>query len=108
MTHIPVRCPSGQSAQGIKGGKADTGKQRYRGHNPDGLHQSFLLDSADKGRLPAIKRQVIDRSRNGGGGRATARVWGISTTRVIQELKKRGCALPCAPSPDRASVPEPG
>jgi transposase-like protein len=34
MVLIPVRCPYCQSEQVIKGGKTDTGKQRYRCHNP--------------------------------------------------------------------------
>src|SRR4029077_11437856 len=65
MVLIPVRCPYCQSEQVIKGGKTDTGKQRYRCHNPDCSHQSFLLDSAYKGRSPAIKQQVIDMSLDG-------------------------------------------
>src|SRR5262245_55665413 len=43
MALIPVRCPYCQSEQVIKGGKTDTGKQRYRCHNPDCPHQSFRL-----------------------------------------------------------------
>ena len=74
----------------IKGGKTDTGKQRYRCHNPACAHQSFLLDSAYKGRSPEIKQQVIDMSLNGSGVRDTARVLGISPTTVIHELKKKG------------------
>ena len=53
MVLIPVRCPYCQSEHVIKGGKTDTGKQRYRCHNPACSHQSFLLDSAYKGRSPA-------------------------------------------------------
>jgi transposase-like protein len=64
--------------------------QRYRCHNPNCSHQSFLLDSAYKGRSPAIKQQVIELSLNGSGVRDTARVLGISPTTVIQELKKKG------------------
>jgi transposase-like protein len=53
MTLIPIRCPYCQSEQVIKGGQTDTGKQRYRCHNPDCSHQSFLLDLAYKDRSPA-------------------------------------------------------
>jgi len=66
----------------IKGGKTDTGKQRYRSH------PSFLLDSAYKSRSPEIKQQVSDLSLNGSGVRDTARVLGISPTTVLNELKK--------------------
>lgn len=90
MAVIPVRCLYCQSEQVIKGGKTDTGKQRYRCHNPACAHQSFLLDSAYKGRSPEIKQQVVEMSLNGNGIRDTARVLGISPTTVIKELKKKG------------------
>jgi len=94
MPYIAVRCPHCQSKQVIKGGKTDTGKQRYRCHNPDCSPQSFLLDSSYKGRAPAIKQQVIELSLNGSGVRDTARVLGLSPTTVIQELKKKGLRSP--------------
>jgi insertion element IS1 protein InsB len=106
MVLIPVRCPYCQSAQVIKGGKTETGKQRYRCHNPDCSHHSFLLDSAYKGRSPQIKQQVIDLSLNGSGVRNIARLLGISPTTVIKELKKKGCTLPCEPSPARSHAPK--
>jgi insertion element IS1 protein InsB len=89
MVLIPVRCPYCQSTQVIKGGTTDTGKQRYRCHNPDCVHQSFLLNPAYKGRLPEIKQHIIDMSLNGSGIRDTARVLKISPTTVIHELKKK-------------------
>jgi len=42
-----------------------------------------------QGRLPEIKRQVIEMSLNGSGVRDTARILQISTATVIQELKKK-------------------
>ena len=56
MVLIAVRCLYCQSDQVTKRGKTTTGKQRYRCHNPDGAHQSFLLDPAYKGRLPVAAR----------------------------------------------------
>ena len=94
MVLNPVRCLYCQSNHVIKGGKTDTGKQRYRCHNPDCAHQSFLLDSAYKGRSPHIKQQVIELSLNGSGVRDTARVLGISPTTVLNELKKKGLRSP--------------
>ena len=73
----------------IKGGKTDTEKQRYRCQNAHCPHRSFLLDPAYKGRLPAIKQQVIDMSLNGSGIRDTTRALKISPTTVINELT--GC-----------------
>ena len=89
MVLISVCCPYCQSEHVIKGGKTDTGKQRYRCHNPACAHQSFLVDSAYKGRSPEIKQHVINMSLNGSGVRDTAQVLGISPTTVIQELKKK-------------------
>ena len=94
MAFIPVRCPYCQSEEVIKGGKTDTGKQRYRCHNPACSHHSFLLDSAYQGRSPQIKQQVIEMSLNGSGVRDTARVLGISPTTVLNELKKKGRCSP--------------
>ena len=90
MVHRPVLCPYCQRDQVAKCGKTDTGKQRYRCHNNECSHQSFLLDPAYKGRLPEVKQQVIELSLNGSGIRDTARVLQISPTTVIQELKKKG------------------
>jgi len=84
-----VVCPYCHGDQVVKRGKTDTGKQRYRCRNPECAHQSFLLDSAYKGRSPEIKQQVIELSLNGSGIRDTARVLQISTATVIRELKKK-------------------
>ena len=90
MVRMPVPCPYCQSEQVVKRGKTDTGKQRYRCQNPECSHQSFLRDPAYRGRLPAIKQQVIEMSLNASGIRDTARVLKISTTTVLNELKKKG------------------
>ena len=90
MVHRPVLCPYCQRDQVTKRGTMDTGTQRYRCHNSQCDHQSFLLDPAYKGRLPEIKQQVIEMSLNGSGVRDTARVLQISTATVIHELKKQG------------------
>jgi transposase-like protein len=91
MVLMPVRCLYCHNDQVTKRGKTATGKQRYRCHNPECPHQSFLLDPAYKGRLPAIKQQVIEMSLNASGVRDTARVLQISTRTVLNELKKKGC-----------------
>src|SRR5215470_14822152 len=94
MVLIPICCLYCQSDQVTKRGKTATGKQRYRCHNPDCPHQSFLLNPAYKGRLPEIKQQVIEMSLNASGVRDTARVLQISTRTVLNELKKKGRPLP--------------
>jgi transposase-like protein len=89
MVLIAVRCPYCQTDQIAKRGRTDTGKQRYRCQNPNCPHQSFLRNPSYKGRLPEIKRQIIDMALNGSGIRDTARVLGISTDTVINELKNK-------------------
>jgi insertion element IS1 protein InsB len=89
MALMPVQCPYCQSQQVIKDGQTDTGKQRYRCHNPDCVHQSFLLEPAYKGRLPEIKQHIIDMSLHGRGIRDTAQVLTISPTTVINEWEKK-------------------
>ncbi len=89
MVLIAVNCPYCQSDQIAKLDQTDTGKQRYRCQNPDCPHQSFLLNPAYKGRLPEIKEQIIDMALSGSGIRDTARVLGISTDTVLNELKKK-------------------
>ena len=89
MVPIPVTCPSCHSDQVIKGGKTETGKQRYRCQQADCPRRSFVLDPAYKGRLPAVKEQIIDMALNGNGIRDTARVLKISPNTVLNELKKK-------------------
>jgi insertion element IS1 protein InsB len=89
MVLMPVLCPHCHSDHVIKGGKTKTGIQRYKCENPDCPHYSFQLDLKYKGRLPAIKQDIVDMSLNGSGIRDTARVLKISPTTVIHELKKK-------------------
>jgi transposase-like protein len=89
MVLMPVRCLYCQSDQVTKRGKTAQGKQRYRCHNLECTHQSFLCDPVYKGRLPEIKQQVIEMSLNASGVRDTARVLKISTRTVMNELKKK-------------------
>ena len=95
MVLIPVRCPHCQSDQIIKGGKTTAGTQRYKCQNADCPHYSFQLDLIYKGRLPEIKKQIVDMALNGSGIRDTARVLQISPTTVIHERKKRSDPQQC-------------
>ena len=89
MVLIPVLCPHCQSDQVIKGGTTKAGTQRYRCHNTNCPHSSFVLNPAYQGHLPEVKEQIIDMALNGSGIRDTARVLKISPTTVINELKKK-------------------
>src|SRR5713101_5020703 len=97
MVYVPVQCPYCQSTEVIKAGKQANGAQRYRCTNGQCGRRIFLLHYQDRGRLPAVRRQVVDMAVNGSGIRDTARALRISPTTVIAVLKK---------SP-RASTPQP-
>src|ERR1043166_6399892 len=90
MVHELVVCPYCRGKQIVKRGKTDTGKQRHRCQDCRCGHQPFLLDPAYKGRLPEVKRQVVEMSLKCSGIRDTARVLQISTATVIHELKNKG------------------
>src|SRR5262249_24255902 len=53
----------------------------------------FLLQYADKGRLPAVKQQIIDMTLNGSGVRDIVRVLRVSSATVINVLKKKAPAV---------------
>jgi transposase-like protein len=88
MVSVPVQCPHCQSTAVIKAGKQANGTQRYQCQNGRCARRIFLLQYQDRGRVPEIRRQVIDLAMNGSGVRDTARVLRISPTTVIAVLKK--------------------
>jgi insertion element IS1 protein InsB len=92
MVSIPVQCPYCHSTEVIKAGKQANGIQRYRCQNDRCVRRIFLLEYQDRGRIPDIRRQVVDMAINGSGIRDTARVLRISPTTVIAVLKKSPCA----------------
>src|SRR5215467_7101579 len=89
MTLFPVCCPQCNNDQVVKRGKTSNKKQRYLCQNEACPHQTFVLEYSHRGRLPQVKRQIIDMALNGSGIRDTARVLGISKDTVLSELKKR-------------------
>jgi insertion element IS1 protein InsB len=88
MVYVPVQCPYCQSTEVIKAGKQANSTQRYRCQNDRCERRIFLLQYQDRGRIPEIRRQVVDLALNGSGMRDTARVLRISPTTVIAVLKK--------------------
>ena len=88
MVTIPVQCPHCHSTEVIKAGKQATGAQRYQCQNRQCARRIFLLQYQDRGRVPEVRRQVVDMALNGSGVRDTARVLRISPTTVIAVLKK--------------------
>jgi len=89
MVYVPVQCPYCLSTEVIKAGKQANGTQRYRCQNEQCTRRIFLLHYRNRGRVPEIRRQVVDLALNGSGIRDTARVLRISPTTVIAVLKKR-------------------
>src|SRR5919108_5931408 len=95
MVYVPVPCPHCQSTEVIKAGKQANGAQRYRCQNGQCERRIFLLQYQDRGRVPEVRRQVVDMALNGSGVRDTARVLRISPTTVIAILKKSRRASSC-------------
>ena len=88
MVSVPVQCPYCHSSEVIKAGKQANVTQRYQCQNGQCARRIFLLQYQDRGRVPEIRRQVVDMAINGSGIRDTARVLRISPTTVIAVLKK--------------------
>ena len=88
MGSVPVQCPPCHRTAVIKAGKQATGTQRYQCQNGQCERRIFLLYYQDRGRVPEVRRQVVDMALNGSGVRDTARVLRISPRTVIAVLKK--------------------
>ena len=97
MVTIPVQCPHCHSTEIIKAGKQATGVQRYQCQNGQCARRIFLLQYQDRGRVPEVRRQVVDMALTGSGVRDTARVLRLSPTTVIAVLKKSRRASPRQP-----------
>ena len=93
MALVQVQCPDCHSAEVVQYGKQANGTQRYRCDNPDCPRVIFLLQYHDKGRLPAVKQQIIDMTLNGSGVRDIVRVLRVSSATVIDVLKKKEPAV---------------
>ena len=84
-----VRCPVCDGIHVNRYGKTGDGKQRYICRNKTCSGKTFIRDYSELGRLPEVKEQIIEMSINGSGIRDIARVLKISSTTVIEELKKK-------------------
>ena len=89
MVSVPVQCPHCNSSEVIKAGKQANGTQRYQCQNGQCVRWIFLLQYQDRGRVPEVRRQVVDMVLNGSGIRDTARVLGVSSMTVMSTLKKK-------------------
>src|SRR2546425_12558016 len=93
MAFVQVQCPDCHSTDVVQYGKQANGTQRYRCNNRDGPRTIFLLQYQDKGRLPAVKQQIVDMTLNGSGVRDIVRVLRVSSATVIDVLKKKEPAV---------------
>jgi insertion element IS1 protein InsB len=111
MVSVPGQCPHCQSTEVIKAGKQANGAQRYQCQNMQCARRIFLLHYHDRGRVPEIRRQVVDLALNGSGIRDTARVLcGHCPTTVIAVWKKSRRAStrqPCLAPPSAFTRPRP-
>lgn len=83
-----LHCPNCHGTDIVKFGKTRQGKQRFQCRDIcDG--RTFILENSYPGRSRQVKQQIVDMARNGSGVRDTARVLHVSSTTVINQLKKR-------------------
>ncbi len=94
-----VCCPHCGSKEVVKFGTTANGKARFRCQTGPGCGRTFIGTYAYQGRVPQVKRQIIEMTLNGSGVRDIARVLQISPTTVIGELKKRRRASPTSTKP---------
>jgi insertion element IS1 protein InsB len=86
---VEVQCPECGSRAVVRYGRQANGEQRYRCKNVECERRIFLLQYHHTGRLPEIKRQMVEMALNGSGIRDTARVLGVSPMTVMSALKKK-------------------
>jgi transposase-like protein len=101
-----VRCPHCQRGEVVRYGSTVNGKERFRCQNGDSCGRTFIREYAYQGRVPQVKRQIVEMTLNGSGVRDIARVLQISPNTVIEELKKRPHPSPTSTKPSlRGAVP---
>ncbi len=89
MAFVQVQCPDCHSTDVVQYGKQANGTQRYRCNNRDCPRTIFLLQYQDKGRLPAVRQQIVDMTLNGSGVRDIVRVLRVSSATVMTCSKKK-------------------
>jgi transposase-like protein len=94
MAEEAIRCPHCHSAAVVKYGRTSNGKERYRCQQTGPCGRTFIRAYAYPGRLPEVKRQIVEMTLNGSGVRDIARVLQVSPSTVIGELKKRPAPCP--------------
>jgi transposase-like protein len=86
---VEVQCPECGRREVVRYGRQANGEQRYRCNNVACKRRIFLLQYHNTGRLPAVKRQIVEMVLKGSGIRGTAHVLGVSPMTVMSTLKKK-------------------
>jgi transposase-like protein len=94
MAEAAVQCPHCQSDAVVKYGRASNGKERFRCQQREDCGRTFLRTYAYPGRLPHVKRQIVEMTLNGSGIRDIVRVLHVGPDTVLKELKKSIRPLP--------------
>jgi len=89
MVKITVICPNCKSDDIVRQGKTKKGIQVYRCRNAKCGRTKFQLEYKNKACYPDTTEKIIKHAINGSGIRDTAEVLGISTSTVIDRLKKK-------------------
>ena len=84
-----VRCPHCQGEAVVKYGRASNGKERFRCQQSERCGRTFIRGYAYPGRVPEVKRQIVEMTLNGSGVRDIVRVLQVGPNTVLKELKKK-------------------
>ena len=89
MSVVKVKCPMCGSENVSKNGTSKVGKQQYICNNKQCSKSSFILDDTYNACKTEIKNKIIPMTLNGSGIRDISRVLKISTTTVINCIKRK-------------------
>ncbi len=74
MAGESVRCPHCQSEAVVRYGTTSNGKERFRCQQARLCGRTFIRTYAYPGRVPEVKRQIVEMTLKGSGVRDIARV----------------------------------
>jgi len=89
MVQITIKCPKCSSDDIVRHGKNKNNIQVYRCRNKACEKSRFQLEYKNKACYPETDKKIIQMAINGSGIRDTAEVLEISTSTVIDRLKKK-------------------
>ena len=83
MAEAAVQCPHCQSDAVVKYGRASNGKERFRCQQREDCGRTFLRTYTYPGRLPHVKRQIVEMTLNGSGICDIVRVLHVGPNTVL-------------------------